>query len=142
MGPGAYERLILDVFTGSQLNFVRSDELREAWRIFTPVLHEIEKAKVTPIPYTYGTRGPQEADDFVKKFGYKYSSTYKWVEPEAKMQNPKKRNSFKCSYAMNIVLSIILLLFNRKYTLLDNCLKTSFKFVCLIIIKILDFDCT
>jgi len=83
--PGAYERLILDVFTGSQLNFVRSDELREAWRIFTPVLHEIEKAKVTPIPYTYGTRGPQEADDFVKKFGYKYSSTYKWVEPEAKM---------------------------------------------------------
>ena len=71
--PDAYERLILDVFTGSQLNFVRrslyiyfstsfvdiliyfSDELSEAWRIFTPVLHYIEKEKPKPIPYTYGT---------------------------------------------------------------------------------------
>ncbi|CAF4397013.1 unnamed protein product, partial [Rotaria sordida] len=31
--PNAYERLILDVFMGSKINFVRSDELQEAWRI-------------------------------------------------------------------------------------------------------------
>jgi len=79
--PDAYERLILDVFTGSQLNFVRSDELSEAWRIFTPVLHYIEKEKPKPIPYTYGTRGPTEADEFVKKFGFQYSGTYKWTNP-------------------------------------------------------------
>lgn len=49
--PDAYERLILDVFCGSQMHFVRSDELSEAWRIFTPLLHEIEESKDKPIPY-------------------------------------------------------------------------------------------
>lgn len=49
--PDAYERLILDVFCGSQMHFVRSDELAEAWRIFTPLLHRIESEKVRPTPY-------------------------------------------------------------------------------------------
>ena len=31
--PDAYERLLLDVFMGSQIHFVRPDELYEAWRI-------------------------------------------------------------------------------------------------------------
>jgi glucose-6-phosphate 1-dehydrogenase len=52
--PDAYERLILDVFLGSQINFVRSDELAEAWRIFTPLLHKIEKEGIKPLPYVYG----------------------------------------------------------------------------------------
>ena len=53
--PDAYERLILDVFVGSQMHFVRTDELREAWRIFTPLLHTIESAGgPVPIPYKYG----------------------------------------------------------------------------------------
>ena len=52
--PDAYERLILDVFYGSQIHFVRSDELAEAWRIFTPLLHRIETVKPKPIPYKYG----------------------------------------------------------------------------------------
>ena len=52
--PDAYERLILDVFCGSQINFVRIDELAEAWRIFTPVLHAIDAQKPKPVPYKYG----------------------------------------------------------------------------------------
>lgn len=52
--PDAYERLILDVFIGSQIHFVRTDELAEAWRIFTPVLHDIDLNKHKPVPYTYG----------------------------------------------------------------------------------------
>ena len=52
--PDAYERLILDVFVGAQIHFVRTDELAEAWRIFTPVLHKIENEKPKPITYTYG----------------------------------------------------------------------------------------
>jgi glucose-6-phosphate 1-dehydrogenase len=51
--PDAYERLILDVFCGSQMHFVRSDELAEAWRIFTPLLHQIEGEKVKPLPYKF-----------------------------------------------------------------------------------------
>lgn len=76
--PEAYERLILDVLSGNQSNFVRSDELREAWRIFTPLLHEIEKAKIKPVLYKYGSRGPEAADELVKRFGYAYSGTYRW----------------------------------------------------------------
>lgn len=52
--PDAYERLVLDVFCGNQMHFVRSDELTEAWRIFTPLLHQIETEKNKPIPYAYG----------------------------------------------------------------------------------------
>ncbi|KAM6976516.1 glucose-6-phosphate 1-dehydrogenase-like [Aplochiton taeniatus] len=79
--PDAYERLILDVFCGNQMHFVRSDELKEAWRIFTPLLHHIEREKTPPVPYTYGSRGPNEADELVKRVGFRYEGTYKWVKP-------------------------------------------------------------
>lgn len=76
--PDAYERLILDVFCGSQMHFVRSDELSEAWRIFTPLLHEIEEKHPAPIPYTYGTRGPKESDVKCEQSNLKYYGSYKW----------------------------------------------------------------
>ncbi|XP_041460552.1 glucose-6-phosphate 1-dehydrogenase X-like isoform X2 [Lytechinus variegatus] len=79
--PDAYERLILDVFCGSQIHFVRNDELAEAWRIFTPVLHEIEAKKPKPIPYKYGSRGPTEADEMAKKNNFHFTGTYKWSNP-------------------------------------------------------------
>lgn len=79
--PDAYERLILDVFCGSQMHFVRSDELAEAWRIFTPILHQIESEHVTPIPYRYGSRGPREADELLAKNNFQYSGSYKWIKP-------------------------------------------------------------
>ncbi|XP_036844674.1 glucose-6-phosphate 1-dehydrogenase isoform X3 [Oncorhynchus mykiss] len=77
--PDAYERLILDVFCGNPMHFVRSDELREAWRIFTPLLHHIEGEKTPPIPYTYGSRGPNEADELVRRVGFRYEGTYKYM---------------------------------------------------------------
>ena len=47
--PDAYERLILDVFMGSKINFVRSDELQEAWRIVDPILAQIDNRKLSII---------------------------------------------------------------------------------------------
>ncbi|KAM9856372.1 glucose-6-phosphate 1-dehydrogenase-like [Aulostomus maculatus] len=79
--PDAYERLILDVFCGNQMHFVCSDELREAWKIFTPLLHQIDMEKLQPIPYTSGSRGPSEADELVRRAGFRYEGTYKWVRP-------------------------------------------------------------
>lgn len=76
--PDAYERLILDVFCGSQMHFVRSDELHEAWRIFTPLLHDIEETKPEPIPYVYGSRGPKEANTKCDESNFKYYGSYKW----------------------------------------------------------------
>ncbi|UYV66390.1 G6PD [Cordylochernes scorpioides] len=52
--PDAYERLLLDVVYGSQIHFVRSDELSEAWRIFTPLLEQIEQGKTQPYKYRFG----------------------------------------------------------------------------------------
>lgn len=79
--PDAYERLLLDVFCGSQMHFVRADELSEAWRIFTPLLHRIEKdPTLHPIPYKYGSRGPKEADKLLADNNFKYYGSYKWVD--------------------------------------------------------------
>lgn len=80
--PDAYERLILDVFVGSQMHFVRTDELAEAWRIFTPLLHKIERERVKPIPYVYGSRGPKEADQLFADNNFKYTGRYKWAKKQ------------------------------------------------------------
>ncbi|KAJ2355205.1 Glucose-6-phosphate 1-dehydrogenase [Coemansia erecta] len=82
--PDAYATLILDVLNGDHSNFVRSDELDEAWRIFTPLLHEIEQNHVVPEPYDYGSRGPVGAYQFVEdRVGYKRTELeYHWETPK------------------------------------------------------------
>ena len=54
------------------------DELRAAWKIFTPLLHKIEKEKIAPIKYEFGSRGPKESDELLAKVGFKYNSDYTW----------------------------------------------------------------
>ncbi|KAJ3343870.1 Glucose-6-phosphate 1-dehydrogenase [Gonapodya sp. JEL0774] len=77
--PDAYEALLLDVLQGDHSNFVRDDELREAWRIFTPLLHKIEGEKIVPLPYKYGSRGPDILDEFVAKHGFeRHVLPYDW----------------------------------------------------------------
>ncbi|KAK2118927.1 hypothetical protein P7K49_000313 [Saguinus oedipus] len=61
---------------------LRSDELQEAWRIFTLLLHQMEQQKPQPIPYIYGSRGPAEADELTKRVGFQHEDTYKWVNPD------------------------------------------------------------
>jgi len=76
--PEAYERLIYDVTRGDHNLFVRGDELTAAWKIFTPVLHQIEKEKVKPITYKFGSRGPAESDALIEKYGYERTVNYSW----------------------------------------------------------------
>ena len=45
-------------------------KLEQAWRIFTPVLKEIEEKGIKPIKYEFGSRGPKEADELARKYGY------------------------------------------------------------------------
>jgi len=79
--PDAYTRLILDVLQGKRASFVRDDELRRSWEIFTPLLHRIENEKVPPIIYKQGSRGPQESDDFInEKAGYVRNDDYVFYE--------------------------------------------------------------
>eukprot|EP00644_Phytophthora_capsici_P017173 jgi/Phyca11/509625/fgenesh2_kg.PHYCAscaffold_48_\ len=77
--PDAYTRLILDVLRGKQAAFVRDDELRAAWKIFTPLLNQIETEKVKPLPYAFGSRGPKESDELVNRVGFQYhQGEYQW----------------------------------------------------------------
>lgn len=79
--PEAYESLILDVLKEDHSNFVRSDELEAAWKIFTPVLHRIDSERVVPIPYPFGSRGPEAADALTHRLGYKrHTMTYQWSD--------------------------------------------------------------
>ncbi|ORX60533.1 glucose-6-P dehydrogenase [Hesseltinella vesiculosa] len=79
--PDAYESLILDVLRNDHSNFVRHDELDASWKIFTPLLHQIDQhdPALEIHPYTYGSRGPQALDAFVARYGYDRStSDYEW----------------------------------------------------------------
>lgn len=76
--PDAYTRLLLDTLRGSQAAFVRSDELEGSWRIFDPLLKEIESTGVQPEPYVYGSRGPASGDEMYRRLGYLRNAAYKW----------------------------------------------------------------
>ncbi|XAR58254.1 Glucose-6-phosphate dehydrogenase [Bertholletia excelsa] len=79
--PEAYERLILDTIRGDQQHFVRRDELKAAWEIFTPLLHRIDNGEFKPIPYKPGSRGPAEADELLERAGYVKTDGYIWIPP-------------------------------------------------------------
>lgn len=67
--PDAYSRLILDVMRGKHGSFVRDDELKRSWEIFTPLLKEIDEKQVQPVIYKYGSAGPDMLQDFIKEMG-------------------------------------------------------------------------
>jgi glucose-6-phosphate 1-dehydrogenase len=54
--PDAYQTLLYDVMIGDQTLFVRSDEVEESWRIYSPLLEQDIEAH----PYPAGTWGPAE----------------------------------------------------------------------------------
>ncbi|KAL0424228.1 UNVERIFIED_CONTAM: Glucose-6-phosphate 1-dehydrogenase, cytoplasmic isoform [Sesamum radiatum] len=79
--PEAYERLILDTIKGDQQHFVRRDELKAAWEIFTPLLHRIDNGELKSLPYKPGSRGPAEADQLLERAGYVQTHGYIWIPP-------------------------------------------------------------
>ena len=66
---------------GDQQHFVRRDELKAAWEIFTPLLHDIDAGRLKALPYQPGTRGPLEADELSKRMGYVPTLGYVWAPP-------------------------------------------------------------
>lgn len=51
-----------------------------SWKIFTPLLHELEEKMIRPLPYVRGSRGPQEADKLRDGHGFVRSVDYDWKE--------------------------------------------------------------
>ena len=50
----AYERMLLNAARGDQTLFVSAAELVEAWRIFTPLLHQIDADQPQPVLHPFG----------------------------------------------------------------------------------------
>ena len=50
----AYERMFLNAARGDQALFVSAPELVEAWRIFTPLLHQIDARQPQPVIHPFG----------------------------------------------------------------------------------------
>jgi len=66
---GAYERMLLNAASGDQSLFVGSEELVEAWRIFTPLLDEIDAKQPQPVCYPFGVKAPDGFDKFASERG-------------------------------------------------------------------------
>ncbi|KAL8726920.1 MAG: hypothetical protein Q9166_006409 [cf. Caloplaca sp. 2 TL-2023] len=67
--PEAYESLLLDAFKGDYSESVSEQELEASWKIFTPLLHELEGNKdIKPLGYAYGSEGPDGLEDFVASY--------------------------------------------------------------------------
>ncbi len=56
--PDAYEALLLEVLAGRKAMFLRDDEVRVAWDIFTPALEAMERERRVPVVYEPGGAGP------------------------------------------------------------------------------------
>jgi len=67
--PDAYENLLLQVLHGDRSLFIRGDELKASWDIFTPVLREMERVRSRPEVYDFGSGGPPGAELLAKRFG-------------------------------------------------------------------------
>ncbi|SBS97019.1 glucose-6-phosphate 1-dehydrogenase, putative [Plasmodium ovale curtisi] len=80
--PEAYETLLLECFKGYKKKFISDEELYESWRIFTPLLNELNDKQIKPLNYSFGSSGPKEVYDLVKKhynYGNNYTSTPEFV---------------------------------------------------------------
>jgi glucose-6-phosphate 1-dehydrogenase len=71
-GLDAYQRVLLDIFSGDQMLFSRSDELESSWRLITEILKKWESEKEEIQTYDQGAWGPQEANDLIEKDGRKW----------------------------------------------------------------------
>jgi hypothetical protein len=65
----AYERMLLNAASGDQSLFVGSEELVEAWRIFTPLLDDIDNNQREPVVYPFGVRAPDGFAKFASERG-------------------------------------------------------------------------
>ncbi|MDA8366083.1 MAG: glucose-6-phosphate dehydrogenase [Actinomycetota bacterium] len=64
-----YERLLHDAMVGDPTLFIRSDEVRQAWRIVDPYLEAWADSPTGLHPYAAGTWGPHMADLLVERTG-------------------------------------------------------------------------
>lgn len=71
-GIDAYEKVLMDIFTGEQMLFNRSDELSCSWTFIENIINGWKTAKDTIHTYEPGSWGPAAANTLVEKDGRKW----------------------------------------------------------------------
>ncbi len=71
--PEAYERLLLDCMLGDSTLFTRRDEVEAAWTFIQSILDEWKnESREALLSYESGSWGPQVADEFIWRDGYRW----------------------------------------------------------------------
>jgi len=76
--PDNYQSLLLDIFAGSQMLFMRTDEQCEIYRIFSSVLFYIDVERPKPLLYDFGSRGPLAAYWMAARNGFRFYQSDEW----------------------------------------------------------------
>jgi glucose-6-phosphate 1-dehydrogenase len=71
-GIDAYEKILLDIFSGDQMLFNRSDELESSWELVTEILKGWEGKNPNFPNYEKGGWGPKGANELIEKDGRKW----------------------------------------------------------------------
>jgi glucose-6-phosphate 1-dehydrogenase len=67
--PDAYERVLMDAFSGDSTLFTTADEALASWHIIENVIHEWSKDSIPLHVYDKGSWGPDAAAEFAKSTG-------------------------------------------------------------------------
>lgn len=77
--PEAYENLLADIVRNDHSNFVRRDELLISWKIFDKLFNQLSNTHPSIYFYPFGSRGPAEADIFIRNNGFvRTQRPYMW----------------------------------------------------------------
>lgn len=68
-GIDAYEKVLLDIMSGEQMLFNRTDELMSSWEFITNILAGWKKTNPPLHTYEDGSSGPKEAQELIEKDG-------------------------------------------------------------------------
>jgi len=72
-GVEAYEKILLDIMSGDQMLFNRSDELASSWQLISTILKSWEKEKKQRVTfYQEGSWGPKAANELIERDGRKW----------------------------------------------------------------------
>lgn len=72
IGANAYEKIILDIFSGDQILFNRSDELDSSWEFITKILQGMKTQGIEVDSYESDSWGPESANKLIEKDGKKW----------------------------------------------------------------------
>jgi len=71
--PEAYETLLLDVMEGNPAQFMRADQVEEAWRVVMPIIETWEQRPPIDFPnYPPDSWGPEDAEALIARDGHNW----------------------------------------------------------------------